>query len=143
MDDFTHNELTTHALKSFFKSPGGSALLGNIVRSAINDCLTRDIEVEDGKTDPGRRVIREKRVNVIDQLARYLPHVEAAVRGCQADVDKARDLSAQTRNILANAIIALGRISGGHEPNIVLNDLAKSCHNILMIEDKKNEKNKV
>jgi len=88
----------TKALNNFFASPQGEALIGNIMLKAVSQSMTRTIQIEDGKTEPGKKVIKDQNVNVIDFLAQYLPSVEASIRGVQVDAGQARNRSAQTLN---------------------------------------------
>jgi len=87
-------------LKEFFESEAGENLIGQIVLKAVNQAMNRDITFEDGKTNPGRVVEKTETWNLLDWLVKYLPHVEAAVRGCQADAAKARNRSTEVRDVL-------------------------------------------
>lgn len=89
-----------NALENFFKSPGGEALIGNIMLKAVSQSLTRTIQIEDGKTEPGKKVIKEEKINVLDHLAKYMPYVEASIRGVQVDAGQARNRSQQTLNVM-------------------------------------------
>lgn len=89
-----------NALENFFKSPGGEALIGNIMLKAVSQSLMRTIQVEDGKTEPGKKVIKEEKINVLDHLAKYMPYVEASIRGVQVDAGQARNRSQQTLNVM-------------------------------------------
>ncbi len=86
------------ALQNFFESPKGQALIGQIMLNAVSQSLTRTVQMEDGKTERGKKVIKEKDVNVLDHLAKYIPYVEGAVRGAQQDAGAARNRSQQTLN---------------------------------------------
>lgn len=93
-------------LKRFFESKDGQRIIGQIVLNAINQALMREIRFEDGKSEPGRVVEKTELRNVLDVVAEYLPAVEGAVRGCQADSAMARNRARETRD----ALIALGNI---------------------------------
>lgn len=86
------------ALHNFFSSPKGEELIGTIILKAVSQSMTRTIQTEDGKTEPGKKVIKDERVNVLDFLARYLPSVEASIRGVQVDAGQARNRSTQALN---------------------------------------------
>ena len=90
-------------LKTFFESEAGESLIGNIVLKAISQSMIREVRFEDGKSEPGRVVEKTEKVNVLDWLMKYLPHVEGAIRGCQSD-------SAQARNRANEVITALDNI---------------------------------
>lgn len=91
-------EIITKALENFFNSPAGKELIGSIMLNAVSQSLTRTIQIEDGKTEPGKKVIKEERINVLDHLAKYMPHVEASIRGVQVDAGQARNRSQQALN---------------------------------------------
>ena len=90
----------TKALTNFFESPKGEKLIGTIVLNAVSQSLNRTIQVEDGKTEPGKKVIKNENVNLLDFMARYLPSVEASIRGVQVDAAQARNRSQQTLNVM-------------------------------------------
>lgn len=92
--------IITEALTNFFKSPAGETLIGNIMLKAVKQSMMRTIQVEDGKTEPGKKVIKNETVNLLDFMARYLPSVEASIRGAQVDAAKARNRSQQTLNVM-------------------------------------------
>ena len=85
---------------NFLKSKEGEAAVGSIMLAAIAQSLEREMEFEDGHTEPGKTIHRTKTINVLDQLVFYLPHVEAAIRGVQSDAAQARNRAANTRDIL-------------------------------------------
>ena len=87
-------------LKTFFESEIGENLIGQIMLNVVNRALEREIRFEDGKTDPGRVVEKTETWNILDWLVKYMPHVEAAVRGCQADSAKARNRATEVRDVL-------------------------------------------
>lgn len=91
-------KIITKALHKFFASPQGEALIGNIMLKAVGQSMTRTIQIEDGKTEPGKKVVKNENVNVIDFLAQYLPSVEASIRGVQVDAGQARNRSSQALN---------------------------------------------
>ena len=53
----------------------------------------RDLVMELKPRKPGdpEKVVKERRVNIIDEITKYLPHVEGALRGMQTDVGRQRD----------------------------------------------------
>lgn len=73
-----------------------------VVRRALEDALTTEMLFEDGKSEPGRIVEKSEKVNLIKWLAKYIPSIEGALRGLQADVDVARNRAVETRDIIAN-----------------------------------------
>lgn len=65
----------------------------NIIREELKEALFRKITIERGpdkQGDPEKRVAEEE-WNVLDFLAVYLPKVEGALRGAQADVDRTKN----------------------------------------------------
>ena len=80
-------------LKKFFQSEEGETLIGNIVMKAVDQALSRKVSMEDGKSNPGRVIEKETKVNILDHLAKYLPYLEGAIRGCQSDAAQARNRS--------------------------------------------------
>ena len=87
-------------LKTFFESEVGENLIGQIMLNVVNVALTREVTIEDGKSKPGRVIEKTERRNVLDMIAKYLPHVEGAIRGCQADSAGARNRSTEVRDVL-------------------------------------------
>ena len=87
-------------LEKFFTSETGETIIGQIIVNAVNQALKREIRFEDGKSDPGRIVEKTEVHNILDWLVKYLPHVEAAVRGCQADSATARNRANEVKNVL-------------------------------------------
>ena len=88
-------------LETFFKSEIGETIIGQIMIKAVNQALQREIYFEDGKTEPGRVVEKTEVWNVLDWLVKYLPYVEAAVRGCQSDSAASRNRSVEVQQILS------------------------------------------
>ena len=88
-------------LEKFFTSETGETIIGTIVMKGINQALQREICFEDGKSDPGRVVEKTEVWNILDWLVKYLPHIEAAVRGCQADSATARNRSIEVQQVLS------------------------------------------
>jgi len=91
-------------LEKFFTSETGETIIGQIMIKAVNQALQREIRFEDGKTDPGRVVEKTEVWNILDWLVKYLPHVEAAVRGCQSDSAQARNRATEVKTVLAAII---------------------------------------
>jgi hypothetical protein len=87
-------------LKTFFESETGENLIGQIMLNVVNVALTREVTIEDGKSKPGRTIEKTERRNVLDMIAEYLPGVEGAIRGCQADSAKARNRATEVRDVL-------------------------------------------
>lgn len=63
-------------------------LLRKIIREEVQRALTRELKIEDGHSEPGVTKVTTRMVNVIDHLSFYLPHIEAAIRGMQTDVNR-------------------------------------------------------
>ena len=93
-------------LERFFLSEQGEKVIGQIVLNAVNQALQREILFEDGKSDPGRMVEKKQVWNILDWLVKYIPHIEAAIRGCQADSAAARNRSNGVLSLLEDVLIA-------------------------------------
>ena len=68
-------------------------MVRQIMQEELKTALFREITVEKGprnQGDPEKRVEMEN-VSVLDFLAVYLPRIEAAMRGMQADLDRAKN----------------------------------------------------
>ena len=102
-------------LEIFFTSETGETIIGQIMLKAVGQSLQREILFEDAKSDPGRVVEKTETWNVLDWLVKYLPHVEAAVRGCQADSAHARNRAGEVKSVLEaimhNQVTEVKRIS--------------------------------
>lgn len=96
----------------FLKSDDGEALIGNIMLKALAQAMTREIRFEDGKSETGRVVERTESWNMVDWLVKYLPYIEGAIRGCQADSAAARNRSAEVRDMLAGMMAMLPPADG-------------------------------
>lgn len=96
MNQKKFNEL----MHGFLTSLEGEAAIGQIMLSAIAQSMTREMTFEDATSQPGRVIAEKRTVNVLDQLVTYMPHIEAAIRGCQSDAAQARNRSANTRDLL-------------------------------------------
>lgn len=99
------------AMAEFLQSPEGEAMIGNIMLKAVDQAMKREIRFEDGKSEPGRIVEKTEPWNILDWLVKYLPHVEAAVRGCQSDAAAAKNRAAQAREMLG--VIVQGMAGSG------------------------------
>lgn len=86
-------KIITKVLENFFQSQRGKELIRIILLKTVSQLLTRTIQIEDGKTEPGKKVIKEEAINVLDHLAKYIPYVEASIRGVQVDAAQARNRS--------------------------------------------------
>uniref|UniRef100_A0A6M3KYN9 Uncharacterized protein n=1 Tax=viral metagenome TaxID=1070528 RepID=A0A6M3KYN9_9ZZZZ len=79
---------------SFLKDPEVETILGNIMFKAISQAMTRTINMESGRDNPGGPpVIKEETWNMVDWIIKYFPHVEGAMRGVQSDVSQAKNAS--------------------------------------------------
>jgi hypothetical protein len=87
-------------LEKFCKGEVFEDIIGNIVIKAVNQALTKEVLMEDGKSEPGRVIEKTKTVNALEFLMGYLPHVEGAIRGCQSDSAQARNRSAEVKHAL-------------------------------------------
>jgi hypothetical protein len=84
--------------------------LRGVVQEELNAALTRTIKVEKSPPD-GESYRTTEEWNVLDWLVHYIPYLEGALRGCQADVDKAKNQTAEN----ATRIQALGQTVVGME----------------------------
>ncbi len=69
-----------------------------VLQKELRDLVMREIEVEKGPRKQGdpevKRIVKED-WNVIDYMAGYIPYLEGALRGVQADTDSAKNTSAK------------------------------------------------
>lgn len=93
-DDF--KTVMREAMGEYFASEDGRRVIGLAVYDAVNAVMMAEIRMEDGKSDPGRVVERIETVNVLHFLARYLPGLEASLRGVQSDAAQARNRAAES-----------------------------------------------
>jgi hypothetical protein len=86
------------------------------IRKEFKEALFREITIQKGvrKPDDIETHYETDNVNVLDFLAKYLPYIEAAVRGMQEDTDKSKNRSIET-NSLVNA---MSQILIGYEGSI-------------------------
>ena len=103
----------TNALINFFNSKEGIEIMFKV----INNAFIREMRYIDGKSEPGKKIEKTEHVNVLNTLMKYLPDIEAAIRGCQADsamaknrAIEARDNSAKSRQILSDTLIEYNKI---------------------------------
>ncbi len=127
-------EVMKDALTDFFKSEEGEEILGNISMKASDQSFIREIQIEDGKSEPGKKVIRTEKVNAVDFLMKYLPDVEARVLGYQADSSQAKNYSAkvlQDNVELKNKLDAIG--------NIMVHGIEPALRKVAEIESRDEE----
>ncbi|MEW6670237.1 MAG: hypothetical protein AB1427_00955 [Thermodesulfobacteriota bacterium] len=98
-------------IKGFFLSEAFESMLGNMVMKALYQSQEREMTIEDGKSEPGRTIEKTVKVNVIDQIVKYLPFVEGALRGMQEDLDKTKNHVAGNNDRLQ----AIGNVLVGME----------------------------
>lgn len=60
--------------------------LEELLPKLINKALMREVTMEDGHSEPGVVKSVVKNINAIDQLVFYLPYIEKAILGVQADI---------------------------------------------------------
>lgn len=94
-------------LLKFFKSEQGEQVIGQIMLKALKQAFVREMLFEDGKSEPGRVIEKTVMVNILDHIAKYLPYVEGAIRGCQADSAKARNRATEVCGALTRLETAL------------------------------------
>jgi len=60
-----------------------------IIQEELKELVMRDIVMEKAPRKPGDppKHTEKLTVNVIDEIAKYMPHVEGAIRGVQHDVN--------------------------------------------------------
>lgn len=81
-----------------------------MIQEELKDALCRKVTIERGPRQQGdpEKVIKEEEWNVLDFMATYLPRIEAALRGMQEDVDKAKNgVAAQREQITAISSVLL------------------------------------
>ena len=73
------------------------------LEEALTAFLVREVTVEKGPRangDPEKRIEKEE-VNILEFLCRYLPLVEGALRGTQADMNKGTNKTGEMKDGLA------------------------------------------
>ena len=84
--------------------------LRGVVQEELNAALTRTITVKKAPPD-SEPYNTDEQWNVLDWIVGYIPYLEGALRGCQADVDKAKNETAENTAKLQ----ALGQTLAGME----------------------------
>jgi hypothetical protein len=82
------------------------SLVRTVVQEELKALVMRDVVMETGPRKQGdpEKVQKEMTINVIDELAKYLPSVEGALRGVQEDVDR----SVNTVDRMAEKVDGMG-----------------------------------
>jgi len=111
--------------------PEVETAIGNIILKAMNQVLTRDIKIESGKDNPGGPpVIKTETWNVLDFLVKMIPYQEGALRGAQADSNKARNAVLTLVPVLKTVFRELDKANKGilrlTNEGTILIDAAKS-----------------
>ncbi len=72
----------------------------SIFREELTRAFQRDMLMEISPRKPGDPPKHEKemRVNVLDELVKYFPYIEGAIRGCQTDSASARNRAEEVKN---------------------------------------------
>jgi hypothetical protein len=112
------------ALAEYLATDAGQKAVGRACYDAVNAAMSAEVRMVDGKSEPGRRVEKTETVNLIHFLARYLPGVEAAIRGCQADAAGARNRALDNLAATERVVAALTEIST-HRQAIAVEELAQ------------------
>jgi hypothetical protein len=83
-----------------------------IIREEVTAAFMKTITIERGPRQPGdpEKVIRDEQWNVLDFLVSYIPHIEAALRGMQSDIDRTKNnLNTNTEklNVVGQTLISI------------------------------------
>src|SRR4030066_25582 len=65
-------------------------MITTIVQTELKALVMREVVMEKGprkQGDPAEKVVERLTINVIDEIAKYMPYLEGAVRGMQADLE--------------------------------------------------------
>ncbi|MBW8001783.1 MAG: hypothetical protein FVQ80_07135 [Planctomycetes bacterium] len=79
------------------------------IQLAFRDGFKRKLIMEIAPRKPGDppKHTKEMDVNVLDELVKYLPYIEGAIRGCQEDTDKALIQSTETKKEVTDFVALL------------------------------------
>ncbi len=101
-----------------------------IIQEELTALVMRDVVMEKAPRKPGDppKHTEKLTVNVIDEIAKYMPYVEGAVRGMQADVEQ--NTNSVTK--LGNAIELAVECS--MESSLPINDNNNNINNNLLSE---------
>jgi len=122
------------------EDPDVEKALGRIMMKAFNQAMERDIKVEVGQPG-GPPVIEEKRWHILDFIAHYLPQVEGAIRGAQADSAKAHNATARVAMAITEhmktlspvsqmAVVAMQMLGRGEELQTLANETGAEATDI-------------
>jgi len=101
--------IIVEALKDFFSSEDGEALIGNIAIKALAQHLNSyEWEMEKHGKD-GSVKVETIQGNVLAYISQWIKNAEGAVRGVQADADQARNRSAEAARGVAAIFSAMER----------------------------------
>lgn len=83
-----------------------------LIREELKEALVRTVTVEYGPRKQGdpEKVIKEETWNVLDWFVTYLPRIEAALRGMQADIDKTKNRVLEQQEmikVVGNTLLAM------------------------------------
>ena len=83
-----------------------------IFREEMSLVFKRILRIEISPRKPGDPPKHEKEmeVNILDELVKYLPYVEGAIRGCQEDSNKALGKSEEVVHLIG-ALVQMGEQS--------------------------------
>jgi hypothetical protein len=120
-------DAVTEAIREYLTSKEGQLAIGKAVYDAVNAAMSAEVRFEDGKSEPGKVVEKTETVNIAHWLARYLPSVEASIRGCQADAAAARNRAVESLTAVervANALVAISQTPRiGHVPQTMIGEI--------------------
>jgi hypothetical protein len=117
-------DIIKEAIREMLADEKDRQLFGNMIVQAVNVAMRRDIRFEDGKSEPGRVVEKTETWNLLDWLVKYLPMIEAAIRGCQADSAGARNRATETRDSMQDMAGRMQQLLSG----LAVNDPAIAYH---------------
>lgn len=77
-----------------------------IVREEVGAVFIRKALMEFVPQKPGDppKHTKELEIDILEELVKYLPRLEGAIRGCQADSNVARNRAVEVRNLLHYAL---------------------------------------
>ena len=89
-------------------------IVREIIQEELKAALVRTVTIERGPEKQGdpEKVVKEEQWNVLDFMAAYMPKIEGALRGVQADVDQAKNQVHHMTGIMLGqeqSIMALGK----------------------------------
>ena len=100
------------------------AIVKEEIQLAFSEGFKRKLVMKVSPRKPGDPPTHTKEmdVNILDELVKYLPYVEGAIRGCQEDTDKSLIESTKTRKEVTDFVALLTKAIAENKSSLLIQE---------------------